>query len=165
MYLEIVCANWSMAIFFLTWRFWASIIMQDCMRRPCWWCLLTHGVWLPWLLVEIFTSAIGSKTLMICILISVQDCDPIIFGSLSFPVKFTFLKGTHLTENELGSSRKSSQVVCENYGPRLSFLFSWFCEKYCGVFLFSFLMEITWDLFCSSCLFLVPHPTSLTGEF
>lgn len=46
----------------------------------------TPGVWLPWLLVEIFRSAMGSKKLiLICICISVQDCDPVISGSLSFP--------------------------------------------------------------------------------
>lgn len=67
----------------------------------------------------------GSKILiLISICISVQDCDPVIFGALSFPEKLTFLKGAHLTEDELSSSSKSSQVVCENYGPRLSFLFS-----------------------------------------
>lgn len=97
--------------------------------------LADTGVWLPWLLVEIFRSAVGNKTfLLICICVSAQDCDPVVFGSLSFPGKFTFLKGKHLTENELNSSSKSSQVVREIYGPRLSFCFPGFVKNAVGYF-------------------------------
>lgn len=42
--------------------------------------LADAGVWLPWLLVEIFRSAVGNKTLtLFCICICAQDCDPVIF--------------------------------------------------------------------------------------
>lgn len=101
----------------------------------------------------------GSKKLiLVYICISVQDCGPVVFGSLPCPAKFTFLKAAHLTENELISSSESSQVICENYRPRLSFLFSWFLLKMLWAFFVWFFYGNN-SGFLSAQL-LVPCPTS-----